>query len=73
MIERDKHILLCTNALRLDDKVFGVIPPSDRLFLMVHLDGLRETHDFVCNRKGVFDKAVAAVREGEGAAAITSS
>lgn len=62
---RDRHVLLCTNALKLDTKVFGVIPPSDRLFLMVHLDGLRETHDFVCNRKGVFDKAVEAIREGK--------
>ena len=23
LIERDKHILMCTNALRLDDKVYG--------------------------------------------------
>jgi hopanoid biosynthesis associated radical SAM protein HpnH len=65
LAERDRHVLLCTNALKLDTKVFGVIPPSDRLYLMVHLDGLRETHDFVCNRRGVFDTAVAAVREGK--------
>src|SRR4051812_9363692 len=40
LIERDKHIILCTNALKLDTKVYGVIPPSSRLFLMIHLDGL---------------------------------
>ena len=65
LVERDRHILLCTNALKLDTKLFGVIPPSPRLFLMVHLDGMRETHDFVCNRQGVFDKAVEMIRKGK--------
>lgn len=32
---------------------------------MVHLDGMRETHDFVCNRQGVFDKAVEMIRKGK--------
>jgi hopanoid biosynthesis associated radical SAM protein HpnH len=65
LIERDKHILMCTNALKLDSKVYGVIPPSSRLLLMIHLDGLRETHDFVCNREGVFDTAVDMIRKGK--------
>jgi hypothetical protein len=30
----------------------------------VHLDGMRKTHDYVCDREGVFDKAVAMIREG---------
>lgn len=63
LIERDKHIICCTNALKVDTKVFGVIPPHPQFFLMVHLDGMRETHDYVCNRKGVFDTAVAAATE----------
>ncbi|HEV2471441.1 MAG TPA: adenosyl-hopene transferase HpnH, partial [Chthonomonadales bacterium] len=65
LIQRGKHIILCTNALRLHDKVFNVVPPSSRLFLMIHLDGLRDTHDYVCNRKGVFDKAVAAMKKAK--------
>lgn len=65
LIERGRHVLLCTNALKLDSKVFGVIPPHPKLFLMVHLDGMRETHDFVCNRAGVFDTAVAMIRKGK--------
>ena len=32
---------------------------------MIHLDGMRETHDHVCKRSGVFDKAIAMVREGK--------
>lgn len=65
LIERGKYIIVCTNALKMDTKVFGVIPPSPNLFLMVHLDGMRETHDYVCNRKGVFDKAIEMVKEAK--------
>jgi len=65
LVERGKYIILCTNALKLDTKVFSVIPPSPQLFLMVHLDGMRETHDYVCNRKGVFDKAIEMMRQGK--------
>jgi len=31
----------------------------------VHLDGLRETHDFVCARPGVFDKAIEMIKLGK--------
>jgi hopanoid biosynthesis associated radical SAM protein HpnH len=65
LIARDRHVLLCTNALKLDTKLYGVIPPSPKLFIMVHLDGMRETHDFVCNRAGVFDKAVEMIKKGK--------
>ena len=30
----------------------------------VHLDGMRETHDYVCAREGVFDKAIEMIEEG---------
>ena len=65
LIARDKHIILCTNALKLDSKVYGIIKPTSRLFLMIHLDGMKETHDFVCNREGVFDKAVEMIKQGK--------
>src|SRR5712691_4132632 len=64
LIERKRHIYLCTNALLLEDKVYGVIRPNKRLMINVHLDGLRETHDRVCAREGVFDKAIAMIEEG---------
>jgi len=64
-IDRRRHIYLCTNALLLDKKVFGVIPPHKRLTINVHLDGLKKTHDYVCDRNGVFDKAVEMIREGK--------
>jgi hopanoid biosynthesis associated radical SAM protein HpnH len=64
IIERKRHIYLCTNGLLLDEKVYGVIPPHKRLMINVHLDGLRETHDKVCDREGVYDKAVAMIQQG---------
>jgi hopanoid biosynthesis associated radical SAM protein HpnH len=65
IIRRRRHIYLCTNALLLDEKVFGIIPPHKRLTINIHLDGMRSTHDRVCDREGVFEKAVAMVREAK--------
>jgi hopanoid biosynthesis associated radical SAM protein HpnH len=65
IIERRRHIYLCTNGLLLDSKVFSLIAPARRLSINVHLDGLRETHDGVCARPGVFDKAMAMIREAK--------
>ena len=62
---RKRHVYLCTNGLLLDSKVFGHIPPRRRLTLNVHLDGLRDTHDRVCARHGVFDQAIALIREAK--------
>jgi hopanoid biosynthesis associated radical SAM protein HpnH len=65
IIARRRHIYLCTNALLLDTKVFDKIPPHNRLTINVHLDGMKGTHDYVCDRDGVFDKAVAMIREAK--------
>ncbi len=67
LIERKRHIYLCTNALLLDEKVYGRIKPHKRLMINVHLDGMRETHDRVCARNGVFDKAIEMVKRGVAA------
>jgi len=65
IIQKKRHIYLCTNALLLDSRVYGKIPPHKRLTLNIHLDGMRRTHDEVCDRLGVFDKAIAMVKEGK--------
>lgn len=65
IIERNRHIYLCTNALLMDEKVFGHIDPHKRLSINVHLDGMRETHDYVCAREGVFDKAIEMIKESK--------
>lgn len=64
LIRKKRHIYLCTNAILLDTKVYGVIPPDKRLMINVHLDGMRETHDRVCAKDGVFDRAIEMIREG---------
>jgi len=58
IIARHRHIYLCTNGLTLEKSVFDRILPHKRLTLNIHLDGLRETHDYVVDRTGVFDHAI---------------
>ncbi len=65
IIDRNRHIYLCTNALLLDENVFDKIEPHKRLTINVHLDGMRETHDYVCARDGVFDKAIEMIIESK--------
>ncbi|MEP6754167.1 MAG: adenosyl-hopene transferase HpnH, partial [Chthonomonadales bacterium] len=65
LIARGKYILCCTNALKLDTKVFDVIPPHNQFFLMIHLDGMQATHDYVCAKEGVFKKAVEMIKEAK--------
>ena len=65
IIGRKRHIYLCTNALLLEQKVFGIIPPHKRLTINVHLDGMRETHDRVCAREGVFDTAIEMIKQAK--------
>jgi len=66
IIQRKRHIYLCTNGLELDRRLFGKIPPHKRLTINVHLDGMRETHDRVTNREGVFDHAIEMIKKAKG-------
>ena len=61
IVARRKYVSLCTNALLLEKKLH-LFEPSPYLFFSVHLDGLREEHDKAVDRKGVFDKAVSAIK-----------
>ena len=62
LVERRKYIYLCTNAIILEEKL-DLFTPSKYLSFSVHMDGLREEHDEAVCRDGVYDKAVAAIRE----------
>jgi len=62
-IDRKRHIYLCTNGILLE-RFFEKAEPHPRLSINVHLDGMRETHDLVCDRDGVFDKAIAMIQKG---------
>ena len=61
LIERKKHVYVCTNAMLLEKKLSG-FRPSSRLFLNVHLDGMEATHDRMVEREGCFAAAVAGVK-----------
>ena len=62
MLELRKTIELCTNALRLEE-FLEVFEPSPRLTFVVHLDGMREIHDYVCDYPGLWDIAVESIRK----------
>jgi len=62
LIERDRYIYLCTNALLLADKL-DAFEPDKHLSFSVHLDGPRAEHNLSVCREGVYDTAIAAIRE----------
>ena len=61
LVARKKFVSLCTNALLLEKKLH-LFKPSPYLFFSVHLDGLKEHHDKAVCQKGVFEKAVKAIK-----------
>ena len=61
LVAKKKFVSLCTNALLLEKKLH-LFEPSPYLFFSVHLDGLREHHDKSVSQKGVFDRAVSAIK-----------
>lgn len=62
LVARRKYVFLCTNALLIPRKI-DRFTPSPYFAWAVHIDGLRERHDASVCKEGVFDEAVAAVRE----------
>ena len=64
LVERKKFVYLCTNAIMMERKL-DLFEPSPYFAWSVHIDGLRERHDESVCRSGIFDKAVAAVREAQ--------
>ncbi|MEM9099141.1 MAG: adenosyl-hopene transferase HpnH [Pseudomonadota bacterium] len=64
LVERKKYVSLCTNALLLEKKL-KLFEPSPYLFFSVHLDGLKEHHDKAVDQKGVFERAVKAIKTAQ--------
>ncbi|MBN2244175.1 MAG: adenosyl-hopene transferase HpnH [Acidobacteria bacterium] len=62
LISLRKYVYLCTNALVLGEKL-DLFRPDKYLTINVHLDGQRQFHDRSVCREGVFDTAVAGIRE----------
>ena len=61
IVKRKRFVYLCTNALLLEKKLH-LFKPSPFLTFSVHLDGLEEEHDHAVDQKGVFKRAVKAIK-----------
>ncbi len=64
LIAREKFVYLCTNALLLE-KAISKFTPSPYFSFSVHLDGLRERHDDLVCRDGIFDTAIQAIESAK--------
>ncbi len=64
LLERKKFVYLCTNAILMDRKI-DLFKPHPYFAWSIHMDGLKERHDESVCRDGVFDKAVAAIKEAK--------
>src|SRR6185437_417095 len=66
LLKRKKIVFLCTNAVLLP-KHLHRFQPHRNFAWMVHIDGLRERHDASVCKDGVFDQAVAAIKQAQAA------
>jgi hopanoid biosynthesis associated radical SAM protein HpnH len=66
LLERNRHIYLCTNGMFLRKKL-GEFRPDSRFFFNVHLDGLEKTHDLCVEREGVFREAIEGIKAAKAA------
>ncbi len=64
LVKRKKFVYLCTNAV-LMPKHIHKFTPSPYFTWVVHIDGLRERHDEAVAKQGVFDQAVAGIKEAQ--------
>ena len=64
LVAKKKFVFLCTNALLMPKKI-EKFTPSPYFSWVVHIDGLRERHDESVCKEGVFDEAVAAIKDAK--------
>jgi hopanoid biosynthesis associated radical SAM protein HpnH len=64
IMKRKKFVYLCTNALLMEKKMDDY-QPSPYFVWSVHLDGDKDMHDHAVSQEGVYEKAVAAIREAK--------
>jgi hopanoid biosynthesis associated radical SAM protein HpnH len=59
--QQRRHVQICTNAILLE-RFIGQVEPSPYLSFNIHIDGMRETHDRMVDRRGVFDLCVGMIK-----------
>lgn len=63
---RKRFVYLCTNGILLE-KSLHKFTPGPYLSFVLHLDGTAATHDVIAGQKGVFDRAIRAIKAAKGA------
>jgi hopanoid biosynthesis associated radical SAM protein HpnH len=66
ILQRRKHIYLCTNGMFIQRKLHE-FKPTSQFFFNVHLDGMEATHDRAVEREGVFRAAVEGIKAAKAA------
>ncbi len=64
LLDNKYFVYLCSNGLLLED-FLDEIKPDPALSLVVHLDGMAASHNRMAAKKGVFQKAVSAIRKAK--------
>ncbi len=66
ILERNRHIYLCTNGMFIKKRLHE-FKPDQRFYFNVHLDGMEKNHDIVVEREGVFQAAIEGIRLAKAA------
>src|SRR5947207_8513799 len=66
ILQRRKHIYLCTNGMFIVKRL-AEFRPTSRFYFNVHLDGLEATHDKAVERAGGFRAAIAGLQASKKA------
>ena len=64
IVARRKFVYLCTNALLLKKRLH-LFKPSPFFVWSIHLDGDKDMHDHSVCQRGVYDRAIEAIREAK--------
>ena len=64
ILARGKIVILCTNALLLGKRIEDY-KPHPRFTWDIHLDGDKDQHDWAVSQAGVYDRAVAALKDAK--------
>jgi hopanoid biosynthesis associated radical SAM protein HpnH len=64
ILAKGKIVILCTNALLLGKRI-GDYTPHPRFTWDIHLDGDKAQHDWAVSQAGVYDRAVAALKDAK--------
>jgi hopanoid biosynthesis associated radical SAM protein HpnH len=72
ILDRGRHIILCTNGMFIRKRLHEFRPTSS-FFFNVHLDGLERTHDLCVERDGVFREAIEGIQAAKAAGFLVCS